>query len=72
MKFILSVMLALCLGVFVEHDFGIVNLSRHVVTTQLQENECICEQCQCCPACMKQGKCRCVNCKCCDNCPGRK
>lgn len=78
MRFVLSllaVLLAFAVGVFVEHDFRIVDRSNGGVTVSKKVSKtCSCEgSCDCCSACLLGGKCVCKpECNCCPDCPGHK
>jgi hypothetical protein len=74
MRFVLALvgmLLAFVVGVFVEHDFNVVNLARtQAVQTR---STCVCgSSCDCCSACLGNEKCVCKKCDCCVNCPGHK
>jgi hypothetical protein len=72
---LLLVALAFSVGVFAEHDFGVVQLARN----EMVQRSALCDckgKCDCCPGCPGQGsegKCTCNGqCTCCTKCVGHR
>jgi hypothetical protein len=72
MRFVLALvgmLLAFVVGVFVEHDFNVVNLAR----AQATSTRCVCgKDCNCCQGCLDGKECTCKVCRCCTNCKGNQ
>jgi hypothetical protein len=80
MRFILTILLvalAFCVGVFVEHDFGLVNTARTHCSAPACKCKCpCCANCDCCSGCPGNSnyndKCTCKQCDCCPKCVGQR
>jgi hypothetical protein len=83
MRFILCVLLAFAVGVFVEHDFSVVSNCRQqccakkTVECNKCHNMCTCDKCVCCKGCVGNknfdGECTCKGkCTCCAGCIGKE
>jgi hypothetical protein len=85
MRFLLSLLavaLSFAVGVFVEHDFRVVDKASGNVAVKAHYPDasknmskvCICDnKCDCCPSCLSGSKCECKpQCDCCPDCSGHK
>lgn len=71
--FFFGFLLSFVLGVVSVVHCETVQKTLKVYVTHYNKGNCKCDECVCCPGCIKGGECTCGdNCTCCPNCKGHK